>query len=106
MQGRSDVTDSAVSDVARALRLQTSNVSPTVRSLIGRGLLVRVPDERDKRRTRLRTSATAERRRLLVESAWASALASALDELSVEDVAALRSAAPALSRVAEIFTLR
>ena len=33
----------SVSSVARALRLQTSNVSTTVRSLVERGLVIRVP---------------------------------------------------------------
>lgn len=98
--------DSAVSDVARALQLQTSNVSTTVRSLVERGLVVRVPDARDQRRTRLRMSSTAERRRLMVESAWVVSLASALDEMAEEDVAALLSAAPALARLAKIVTLR
>ena len=94
--------DTTVSEVARALRLQTSNVSATVRALVGRGLLERVTDLRDQRRIRLRTSETARGHRALLDAAWSRQIELALEEMSEVDAAAVRSAAPALSRLAEV----
>ncbi|MBC8091908.1 MAG: MarR family transcriptional regulator, partial [Pseudonocardia sp.] len=54
---------STVSDVARDLGMQTSNVSTAVRHLAARDLVDRVPDAHDQRRIRLWPSAAAERHR-------------------------------------------
>jgi DNA-binding MarR family transcriptional regulator len=94
----------SVSKVARGLRLQTSNVSTTVRSLVERGLIVRQPDPLDQRRSLLRSSPLADEHRRLLGRAWSRSIGGALAELADDDVAAIRAAVPALTRLAE--TLR
>lgn len=96
----------SVSEVARALRLQTSNVSTTVRALVERGLLTRETDPRDHRRSRLRASPLADEHRRLLGRAWSRAIASALAELDEDDVAAVRAAVPALTRLADVLRRR
>lgn len=96
--------DATVSEVAQGLRLQTSNVSTTVRALVDRGLLERSPDPRDQRRTRLRPSAAAKRHRELLEAAWARSVAASLAELPAEDAARIRAVVPVFERLAEIVT--
>jgi DNA-binding MarR family transcriptional regulator len=91
----------SVSEVARGLRLQTSNVSTTVRALVERGLIVRQPDPRDQRRSLLRSSHLAEEHRRLLGRAWSRSIGGALAELGDDDVAAVRAAVPALTRLAE-----
>ncbi|MHA6615871.1 MarR family winged helix-turn-helix transcriptional regulator [Pseudonocardia sp. DLS-67] len=91
----------SVSEVARALRLQTSNVSTTVRALVERGLVVREADPRDHRRSRLRSSPLADEHRRLLGRAWSRAIAGALAELADDDAVAVRAAVPAMSRLAE-----
>lgn len=93
--------DSSVSDVARALRLQTSNVSTTVRALVGRGLVSRVPDPTDQRRSLLRISDEATHHRARLEDTWARMLAAALVDLSPDEQAAIRAATPALARLTQ-----
>ncbi|QYN39295.1 MarR family transcriptional regulator [Pseudonocardia sp. DSM 110487] len=91
----------SVSEVARGLRLQTSNVSTTVRALVERGLLLRQSDPLDQRRSLLRASPLADEHRRLLGRAWSRSLASALAELAADDEAAIRAAVPALTRLAE-----
>jgi DNA-binding MarR family transcriptional regulator len=91
----------SVSEVARGLRLQTSNVSTTVRALVGRGLIVRHPDPRDHRRSLLRSSPLADEHRRLLGRAWSRSIAGALGELGPDDAAVIRAAVPALTRLAE-----
>ncbi|MBW0114056.1 MarR family winged helix-turn-helix transcriptional regulator [Pseudonocardia abyssalis] len=92
---------SSVSEVARALRLQTSNVSTSVRGLVARGLVDRTTDPDDQRRTLLWHSPDAVRHREMLEKAWAAILA---DLLSGDDEALLRAAAPAIERLARAVT--
>ena len=96
----------SVSEVARGLRLQTSNVSTTVRALAGRGLIVRHPDPHDHRRSLLRSSPLADEHRRLLGRAWSRSIAGALGELGDDDAAAIRAAVPALTRLAEALRLR
>jgi DNA-binding MarR family transcriptional regulator len=91
----------SVSEVARGLRLQTSNVSTTVRALVERGLIVREPDPRDHRRSLLRSSPLADEHRRLLGHAWSRSIAGAFAELPDDDVAALLAAVPAMARLAE-----
>jgi DNA-binding MarR family transcriptional regulator len=93
--------DPSVSEVARALRLQTSNVSTTVRSLVERGLVERVADPADQRRSLLRSSARAAGHRQLLRDAYGRTITAALAGLSDADRAAIIEAAPALTRLAE-----
>ena len=92
----------SVSDVARGLRLQTSNVSNTVRQLVGRGLLERTPDVRDQRRVLLRLTELSSRHRELFQSTWAALLAGMLPGLDERDAELLLAAAPAFARLAEL----
>lgn len=95
---------SSVSEIARALRLQTSNVSTSVRALVARGLVDRTPDPDDQRRTLLRPSPAALRHREMLEEAWAAILADLLADLDPADAAHLRTAAPALDRLSRAIT--
>jgi DNA-binding MarR family transcriptional regulator len=90
-----------VSDVARGLRLQTSNVSNTVRHLVERGLLERASDPRDQRRVLLRLTELSSTHRDLLRATWASLLAGMLPDLGGRDTELLLAAAPALARLAE-----
>jgi DNA-binding MarR family transcriptional regulator len=91
----------SVSDVARGLRLQTSNVSNTVRHLVERGLLERASDPRDQRRRLLRLTELSSEHRDLLQAAWASLLAGMLPDLGDRDAELLLAAAPAFARLAE-----
>ncbi|MFP5068649.1 MarR family winged helix-turn-helix transcriptional regulator [Pseudonocardia nantongensis] len=91
---------STVSAVSRALGLQPSNVSTTVRSLIGRDLLERRSDPADGRRALLHPTARARRHRTLLDAAWSQGVERALTELPGGDAEALRAAVPALARLA------
>lgn len=86
---------SSVSEIARALRLQTSNVSTAVRGLVARGLVDRTTDPDDQRRTLLHPSPAAVRHRRMLDDAWAGLLADLLRDLPPGDADALRAAARA-----------
>jgi len=92
----------SVSDVARGLRLQTSNVSNTVRQLVKRGLLRRTSDANDQRRVLLQLTPTSQRHRELFQSTWASLLAGLLPAMTERDAELLIEAGPALARLAEL----
>jgi DNA-binding MarR family transcriptional regulator len=90
----------SVGSVARALGLQESNVSATVRALIARGLLERRRDPGDGRVARLHPTARAidiHRRR---ERAWGAALGARLSELTAAERAALPEAVAVLRALA------
>lgn len=95
----------SVTVVARALRLQTSNASTSVRALVGRGLIVRVSDPNDQRRSLLRSTPLAEEHRRRVQLAWSRSIAAALADMPERDATALRAAVPALTRLAETLSL-
>jgi len=92
----------SVSDVARGLRLQTSNVSNVVRNLVNRGLLRRGTDSLDQRRVLLELTPKSSRHRELVQTAWASVLAGLLPALPAGDAELVVAAGPALVRLAEL----
>jgi DNA-binding MarR family transcriptional regulator len=96
----SDNPSITVSEVARLLGLQASNVSTTVRHLVDRGLIERVPDERDRRATRLRLTAKAAGHRKLIESVWVDGVRDQLRQMSDEEVDLLVKAAPLFRRLA------
>lgn len=97
--------DSSVSAVARALRLQTSNVSSTVRALVGRNLLERTPDPADHRRSLLRASGQALEHRALLEQWRARALARAITAIPQAEADAVLAAVPGLSRLADALAM-
>jgi DNA-binding MarR family transcriptional regulator len=92
----------SVNEVARALGLQSSNVSTAIRSLVARGLLERRRDERDARITRLHPTREAIEHRNRQEAAWGAELARRLAELPESERRHLLAAAPALDALARL----
>ncbi|UDH01352.1 MarR family winged helix-turn-helix transcriptional regulator [Rhodococcus opacus] len=90
---------STVSEVARFLGLQSSNVSTTVRSLVDRGLLERRADPGDRRSHRLHRTALAERDNRMIDEMWVRGVRSLLDGMSPADAAKLAEAIPLLARL-------
>lgn len=88
-----------VTAVARTLGLQPSNVSTTVRSLVGRDLVERLPDPADGRRSLLYPTARAERHRELLDVARSDVVERALAALPPGDARAVAVAVPALERL-------
>lgn len=97
-----DHPDATVTTVARALGLQSSNVSTTVQHLVTKGLMERLPDPRDGRRTLLRPTTKAQDDRRRIDGAWTAVLGQFLDELPDADRGAALAATTALARLAEI----
>ncbi|OBK76759.1 MarR family transcriptional regulator [Mycobacterium sp. 1274761.0] len=95
-----DNPSSTVSDVARVLGLQASNVSTTVRRLVDRGLIDRLPDAHDRRSTRLRLTDKASRHKKMIESVWVDGVRRQLDGMTDDEVALLVKAAPLFRRLA------
>jgi DNA-binding MarR family transcriptional regulator len=94
----------SVTEVARALRMQPSNVSTAVRSLLERKLVERRVDPRDRRVARLYVTPYAAKTRRRIEGIWAETIAAALHEMPPEDARALRAAENALQFLAAKFT--
>lgn len=92
----------SVGEVAKALDLQSSNVSAAVRSLVARGLIERRRDERDGRVTRLHPTRKAIAHRDRQEAAWGEELARRLAELPDAERDRLLAAAPALKALADV----
>lgn len=86
--------------LARRLGLHASNVSTTVRSLAGRGLLTREPDPADRRTARLRPTDQAITDLHRIEEHWAEIFAGSLARLTDDQAAALHTALPALQALA------
>jgi DNA-binding MarR family transcriptional regulator len=91
----------SISDLAAGARMRPQSMAQTVRELEDRGLVERRPDPCDKRRAFVELTA-AGRETLATERArregW---LARALEDLSDEERALLRDAAPLLHRLAD-----
>jgi DNA-binding MarR family transcriptional regulator len=91
-----------VTEVAHALALQSSNVSMTVRQLVGRGLIYREADSRDGRRSRLFATPQAVADRNRIEEAWTKVIGEFLEELPPDErEAAIRATGP-LMRLADL----
>lgn len=95
-----------VSEVARLLSLQPSNVSTTVRHLIARDLVVRVVNPDDRRSAQLHLSETAKRHKQMITDAWVTALERQLETMTDHEVDVLVEAAPLLRRLTEIADMR
>ncbi|MCV2394340.1 MarR family winged helix-turn-helix transcriptional regulator [Actinotalea sp. M2MS4P-6] len=91
-----------LTEVARALGLQPSNASATVRDLVGRGLLTRQTDPEDARRRLLRATPTAVQDRRRIDEAWVAAIGAFLAELPPAERRAALGAVPALRRLADL----
>ncbi|HEY5855455.1 MAG TPA: MarR family transcriptional regulator [Aldersonia sp.] len=89
-----------VSDVARALSMQSSNVSTAVRRLVERGLLTRQCDPNDRRSTRLWLTPLAEKHRRQINGVWQRGVDGCLADMTPDEVATLEAAAPLLRRLA------
>jgi DNA-binding MarR family transcriptional regulator len=87
--------------VAERLQLAPSTVSTLVRELVDAGLVLREADERDRRASRLRLTASAADGLRLWGSVREQVLADALARLPPEDRAALTAALPAVRRLVE-----
>jgi DNA-binding MarR family transcriptional regulator len=96
----SDNPEITVSEVARMLAIQPSNVSTTVRRLVEQGLIERSPDVRDRRSTRLRLTAKAATHKELIDAVWVDGVRAQLAQMSEEEAQILAKAAPLLQRLA------
>jgi DNA-binding MarR family transcriptional regulator len=96
----SDDPGITVSEVARALAVQPSNVSTTVRRLVEQGLIERTPDARDRRSARLRLTAKAATHKRLIDAVWVDGVRAQLAQMSDEESEILAKAAPLLQRLA------
>lgn len=93
---------STVTEVARGLGLRPSNVSVTVRVLVGRGLLRREDDPADGRRSLLMATDRAVDDRRRIDEAWTTVIGAFLDDLPVSERTAALGATVALQRLAEL----
>jgi DNA-binding MarR family transcriptional regulator len=91
----------SVNDVAGQLGLQSTNVSTAVRALVGRGLLERQADDRDRRVVRLVPTELALSARVKREQSWGESLAPVLVDLPSADREYLLAAEPALRALAD-----
>ncbi|QTE30148.1 MarR family winged helix-turn-helix transcriptional regulator [Pengzhenrongella sicca] len=89
-----------VSDVARELGLQTSNVSTTVHQLVERGLVARIPNPGDRRSNQLVPTPRAVAEKAAITGAWVSLVGQFLDGLPDGDRRVLVAAAPTLAALA------
>ena len=88
-------------DVAGRLSMKPSNVSAAVTSLVGRGLLDRVPDPTDRRVLHLHPTDRAVRDREQLDEEWATVLSEAVAHLTPAEAAALAAAVDALTHLTE-----
>ena len=91
----------SVTEVARDLGLQPSNVSTAVRSLTERGMIERRTHVGDARIGRLHPTRAATTNRRAREAAWGRALDEALARLSADERSGLLAAIPALRALAD-----
>lgn len=95
---------STVSDIARNLNLQSSNVSTTVRHLVDRGLLEKRTDPADGRSFRLHQTEQAQRNNQLIDNMWVDGIQRLLAGMDPDDAATLVGAAPLLARLSSMPT--
>lgn len=98
----SDNPGISVSDVARTLGLQPSNVSTTVRKLVERGLVRRAADERDRRTIRLYLTAEATEHKGMIDAVWVDGVRRQVAEMSAAEAQVLVQAAPLIRRLARM----
>lgn len=87
---------STVTELARHLGMQQSNVSAAVRCLVGRGLVARESDPEDRRVTRLVPTGKSLAEKESIDAVWSGTIRTALARLGDEQVAALEAASEAL----------
>jgi DNA-binding MarR family transcriptional regulator len=100
----SDHPGYTVSDIARTLGLQSSNVSATVRSLIQRGLVTRTTNPTDRRSHTLHRTPLAEHNGEKIREMWISGVRRLVADMDPDDAAEILDVAPALERLKEGFS--
>jgi DNA-binding MarR family transcriptional regulator len=90
----------SVTEVARDLGLQPSNVSTAARSLTERGMIERRAHENDARVARLHPTKQAVENRRARERAWGAEMERLLESLPAASAKQLRDAVPALQQLA------
>ena len=96
----SDHPGATVSDLARLLGLQSSNVSATVRSLVQRDLVTRTTNPADGRSHHLHRTPLAEHNGNLIRQMWISRMRQVLAAMEPSDAAELTAIAPLLEQLA------
>jgi DNA-binding MarR family transcriptional regulator len=92
----------SVSEVAKALSRQPSNVSTAVRHLVERGLLVRHTDPDDRRSGQLHPTEQARIDKRAIDTAWDAAVRRVLDTMTDDEVRVVAEAIPLLHRLTEL----
>ncbi|MGO4189074.1 MarR family winged helix-turn-helix transcriptional regulator [Pseudarthrobacter sp. TAF60_1] len=95
---------SSVTEVGAALDIKSSNVSAAVRELAGRGLVEKVADPDDKRKSLLSLTEEARRNKSSIDAAVTGTLEEVLEQLSPEHRDSLFASLGALDDV--VFRLR
>lgn len=93
---------SSISDIARVLDLQNSNVSTTVRRLVDRGLLERRADPSDGRSHRIHETELARRNNDMIDAMWIKGVQDLLGSMTADDARTLVEAAPLLARLSSM----
>ncbi len=93
---------SSVSELARALDLQNSNVSTTVSRLVERGLLERRADPNDRRSHRIHETDLARHNNDLIDAMWTKGIHDLVDTLTPAEARTLIDAAPLLARLSSM----
>ncbi|MGU3436072.1 MarR family winged helix-turn-helix transcriptional regulator [Actinomycetes bacterium M1A6_2h] len=97
-----DRPGATVSDVAKSLSRQPSNVSTAVRHLVERGLLVRHTDPDDRRSGQLHPTDQARVDRRAIDTAWDAAVGRVLATMTDDEVRVVAEAIPLLHRLTEL----
>ncbi len=99
IQGSPGVT---VSELARHLGMQQSNVSAAVRGLAERGLVARENSPADRRVTRLVPTEKSLAAKESIDTVWSGTIQTAMARLSHEQVAAIEAASGALQALDQV----
>jgi len=97
-----DEPGSTVGELASALGIAQPNASAALRDLVGRGLAVRVADERDRRTVRIEPTDVGREEHEAISAAWANGVAEALERLPEAERAALEQAADAMVALSRV----
>ena len=76
---------SGVMFLSSRTKMHQANISATVRSLVGRGLVVKEPDERDRRAVRLYASAKANQDLELLRKIWLRRVLTAFEAAGIDE---------------------
>jgi DNA-binding MarR family transcriptional regulator len=90
-----------VSDLARERKVSLQSASVHVQGLVERGWVVREPDPNDRRRSLLKATAEGQARASVAKDHYTQFLASLLDGLTEEEIAAGQMFTTALQRLIE-----